>query len=323
MAIRPDGQGARKIGDTPGTLTGCNGSTADPAEQLYWSETGLAGNGLLLAWARTGKIYFSLGCDGTGVGQLDAGGAGGGILNTMLRRAHLSPDGAELLGIVVAANADRTETPTLVRLRPQDGSTTTLTTAAPPDQVSWSADGKSIYYSTATLKDTVTLDDPQLQERGTKVFGVWPFQTRIYDVTLHRIDLTSGVDAPVYGAVGRGIGHIAPSPDGAGVLFTLVKDASELVEAFKSNVSAGDLRREAPSIGLYWLPLPDGQAQLLAITSDPTWGPLGSADAPTPTSGPKQSSPTPRPVVKVTTTPTAPSLPPPTNTRLPGATATG
>jgi dipeptidyl aminopeptidase/acylaminoacyl peptidase len=196
-----------------------------------------------------------------------------------------------------------------------------VTTAAPPDQVAWSADGKAIFYATATLKDTVTLDDPSMQERGIKAFGVWPFQTKTYDVALHRVDLTSGVDAPLYAAVGRAIGHIAPSPDGSGVLFTFVESASELVEAFKSNVSAGDLRRQAPGIALYWLPLPDGQAQLLAITADPTWGPLGSAAAPTPTSGPGQPTPTARPAVRATATPPVP-LPPPTNTGQPGTTAT-
>lgn len=313
MAVKPDGQDARKIGDTPRLLSECSGNTADPAEQLYWSETGLVGNELLLAWARTGVIYFSLGCDGIGVGQLPAKGGNGGVVNDRLRRARLSPDGTELLGIVGGPN----ETPGLVRLHLPDGNLSAVTTAAPPDQVAWSADGKAIFYATAMLKDTVTLDDPSMQERGLKAFGVWPFQTRTYDVTLHRIDLTSGVDAPLYAAVGRAIGHIAPSPDGSGVLFTLVRGASELVEAFKSNVSPGDLRRQAPSIALYWLPLPDGQALLVAITADPTWGPPGSAAAPTPTSGPNQPTPTARPVIRATSTPPPP---PPTNTRQPGAT---
>src|SRR5262249_20426438 len=106
----------------------------------------------------------------------------------------------------------------------------------------------------------------------------------------------------------------------SGVLFTFVQGASELVEAFKSNVSPSDLRRQAPSIILYWLPLPDGQAQRLAITTDPTWGPLGSADAPTPTTGPNQPAPTRQPGGRAP--PAPPSLPPPTNTRPPDTTAT-
>lgn len=317
MAIKPDGQNARKIGDMPPILTACSGNTADPAEQLYWSETGLSGNGLLLAWARTGTIYFSLGCDGVGVGQLSASGGDSVVVNDKLRRARLAPDGTELLGIAGAPN----ETPGLVRLHLPDGDLNTITTAAPPDQVAWSTDGKSIYYSTATLKDTVTLDDPSMQERGIKAFGIWPFQTKTYDVTLHRIDLTTGVDAPLYTAVGRAVGRIAPSPDGSGVLFTFVEGASELVEAFKSNVSTSDLRRQAPGVALYWLPLPDGQAQLVAVTADPAWGPLGSAAAPTPTSGPNQPTPTVRPGIRVT--PNPPSQPPPINTRLPDATPSG
>ncbi len=311
MAARTDGKGSRKIGNTQGIRIGCGSATmpGDPAEQLYWSEVGFGGNEPLFVWSRSGAIYYSLGCDGIGVAQLADGQSA--MVHPELRRAHLSPDGTELLGLIGAAN----QPPTLARINLQDRNATTLTTAAAPDQVAWSADGKAIYYSAAAVKETVKLDADAQRDNGLKVFGTWPFETTIYAVTLHRIDLATNADATIYEGVGRAIGHIAPSPDGSGILFTFVQSDANLVEAFKNNVAAADLKRQAPAVMLYWLPLPKGQAQLLAFTMDPAWGPIGSAAAPTPTSSAKQ--PTPAPVSRPTQTPTSSALPPATNTRQP------
>ncbi|MCC7451475.1 MAG: hypothetical protein IT324_28965 [Anaerolineae bacterium] len=309
MAAKVDGSGSRQIGSAQGLRTGCSASATDPAEQLYWSEMGIGGNDLWMAWLRNGTIYYSLGCDGIGVGSITDNGATRGTLHENLRRVRVSPDGSELLGII----GKEGEAPTLVRLRIQDGTVTPIKTAAPPDQAAWSLDAKSVYYSTVTLKDTITLDDETLRERGLKAFGVWPFRTVVYDVALHRLDLAGGEDTVLYQADGRAIGHIAPSPDGSGVLFVFVESASNFVDAFRNNVSTGDLRRQAPDTPLYWLSFATGQVQLLAITNRPTWGPLGSAALPTPTGNPAKP-PTLKPSTRI------PAVIPPTNTRLPNAT---
>ncbi len=312
MAAKADGSGTRQIGGAQGLRTGCSAGSTDPAEQLYWSEMGNGGNDLFMAWLRNSTIYYSLGCDGIGVGSITDNGATRGTVHETLRRVRVSPDGTELLGIIGAVN----ETPTLVRLRIQDRTVTPIKTAAAPDQVAWSPDAKAVYYSTVTPKETITLDDEAQRERGTKAFGVWPFRTTIYEVALHRLDLSTSEDAILYRADGRAIGHIAPSPDGSGVLFIFVESASNLVDAFKNNVSPGDLRRQAPDTPLYWLSLATGQVQLLAITNRPAWGPLGSAALPTPTGNPGKP-PTLKPGTHV------PAAVPPTNTRLPDATPTG
>jgi hypothetical protein len=315
IAARADGSGSRKLGVTQGVRIGCSSATAptDPAEQLYWSEVGFGGNEPLLAWSRAGAIYYSLGCDGIGVGQIT--GSSGSLVHPELRRARLSPDGSELLGLIGAAS----QPPTLARINPQERSTLTITTKAAPDQVAWSADGKTIFYSSAAVKETITLDGDSQRETGLKVFGVWPFETTIYDVALHRIDLATNADTEIYNGIGRAVGHIAPSPDGSGVLFTLIQSASNLVEAFKNNVSDADLKRQAPNVLLYWLPLPGGQAQLLAVTMDPIWGPIGSGAAPTPTSSARQATSPARP----TRQPTPSALPPATNTPQPNPVSTG
>ncbi len=307
MAVKVDGGEPRKIGDTQGIRIGCKANTTDPAELQYWIEAGTNGNRLLLSWMPDGMLYYSLGCDGVGVGQIVQDGSKRDTVDAGLKQVQISPDGSQLLGIDSAGS--------LVNVKLSDHSVTKLTTAAPPEQVAWSPDGKFLYYSTAVVKDTIKLDSDTDKDRGLKAFGVWPFQTITYGVELHRLNLTANQDLSIYQATGRGLGHIAPSPDGSGVLFTFVQDASNLVQAFKNNVSAADLRREAPATMLYWLSFATPQPQLLAITLDPTWGPLGSALAPTPTGSTKET--TPAPVLKPTQTPPPAETVPPTNTRVP------
>src|SRR5581483_808816 len=75
-ATKADGSATRKIGDTIGIQGGCKDNvTNDPAEQLYWSATGPNGDTLLLAWAPTNMLYYSLGCNGVGIGQIKADGS--------------------------------------------------------------------------------------------------------------------------------------------------------------------------------------------------------------------------------------------------------
>jgi hypothetical protein len=284
----------------------CAGSTVDPAEQLYWSATGFNGNELLLAWARDGALYFSLNCDGSGVGRLSASSNSLEVLDGSLRRARLSPDGTQLLGLLDTK---------LVRVQLTDHSVIDVQTAANPDHAVWSPDGKSIYYSTVGAGQPLKLDADADKARGLKAFGVWPFQSMTYEVTLHSRELDSGVDTQVFKTNARAVVNIAPSPDGSGVLFTVIQDVSNLIEAFKNNESPGDMRREAPNALLYWLSLPAGSPQLLAVTMGQTWGPVGSAPAPTPTGGPAQK-PT---LSKTLTVPTLAA--PPTNT--PAATSNG
>lgn len=296
-ATKGDGSATRKIGDTVGIQTGCKVNTDDPAEQLYWSATGPQGNTLLLTWTKSGMIYYSLGCDGVGVGQMSADGSNKDTVQANLRRVRVSPDSSQLLGIT----SDRP--PALVTFNLSSRVVTTIPTGATPDQAAWTPDGKAIYYSTAANPHPIKLDNDTQKARGLKAFGIWPFQTTQYELTLHYIDLTTGVDTQLYKRNNFSIAEIAPSPDGTGVLFVMVQDASNLATAFNNNVAAGDLQREAPNALLYWLPLPSGQAQLVAETLDPAWGPVGSALAPTATGNPKNIQITPN--VSATTAPAA------------------
>jgi len=122
------------------------------------------------------------------------------------------------------------------------------------------------------------------------------------EVVLHSVALDTKEDKQLYSTLDYAVVDIMPSPDQSGLLFTLVQDSSNLVEAFQNNVSAADLRREAPTTLLYWLPLPTGVAQIIAVTLNPNWGPIGSAPEPTPTGDPK-NKPTFAPQPKATVAP--------------------
>lgn len=307
IAVKVDGSGTRKIGDTqPIGASTCAGGPFEPAELLYLSNTGDNGNRLLLTWARDGMIYYSRDCSGIGVAQISDGGANSQVVNTDLRRAQLSPDGTELLGVLKGDTAEN-----LVRVKISDQSITVLKTAV-PDQVAWSTDGKAIYYSTNTAKNKITLDNAADKDRGTKVFGFWPVDITVYEVALHRLDLNDNQDVVIFKTDGRAIGRILPGPDGTGVLFTFIQSSARLAEAFKNNVSEIELRRQRPNIQLYWRAFAQANVELLAISEDPAWGPLGSAVAPTPTGG---NPPTPLATLKPTQTLTRSA--PPTNTRQP------
>ena len=318
MAAKSDVTGTRKLADLPAPNADCKTSVTDPAEVLYERETGNAGNRLLLAWSKDGTLFVSASCAGVGVLHIGTDGKAAQIEN--ITRAALSPDGTRLLGFVDGK---------LVEIDVASGSSTPIQLPAPADQAAWSIDGKQIYFSTLTVKTEINLADEADRERGTEQFGAWPFVSTVYDVTLQRLDLASSVAATVFEGEGRGIGRIVSAPDGSGILFSFIQGDALLAESFTNNVSPVELFRQYPDTQVYWLALPTGTAQLVAITNAPQWGPLGSALAPTPTGGytpkPGQRTLTPTP----TSTPTvAPTQPPsatpqprqalPTNTHVPG-----
>lgn len=306
----------RDLGETLAEPVECARSSADPSDRLYWSETGAEGNAALMAWVDE-TLYYSLRC-GIGVAALREGKST--VVHAELRRVQLSPDGRMLLGILSA------ETGTdLVRLNLRSGKLDRLELPKTVEQLAWRPDGNGFFFSTAELKETLTVDEGN-SERAEAIFGIFPLRVAAYQLELWEADLRTGVLTALFSGEGRAIGRIAPSPDGAGVLFSVVPSARRLAEAFTNNVSLGELRREAPAVQLYWRPLPateQTQAILVAVSSAPLWGKLGSAPPPTPTSSPRRPDerPTATPTQTVTLTPSPTAslrrTAPPTNTPRP------
>ncbi|HVO42787.1 MAG TPA: hypothetical protein VMT34_09195, partial [Aggregatilineales bacterium] len=247
----------------------CTEDSADPANQAYWRDTAPCGNPGLLAWLSDGTILFSS-TSGNGVGKIPPGGSAPKTVIAKLRRTSVSPVGKELAGLL----DDERGIPHLEQVKISDGSTTEIPTQATPEQVVWNTNGAALFYSTAVEKQTLTIDDPTLAERAKAQLGVFPFRTTVYTIGLHRIDVRTKEDIALFQGDGRVIDYIAPSPDGAGVLFTVVQSGAAVVDAFKNNTSPSDLRRQYPVVQLYWLSLPTPNSQLVAITSNPDWGPI-------------------------------------------------
>jgi hypothetical protein len=325
MAIKADGSASRELGKVTVPPGACPEiGTPDPAERLYAAEAGYKGNyKATLLWTRSGTIYYSLRC-GLGLGRIAQTGGSGEALDPPLFRAHLSPDQTEFVGLL--DSPDGAQKVTLVRVRLADQQVVALKTSGLPDQTAWSTDGQTIYYSTVTLKNDVKLDDQAERERGQTLLGAWPFRYAVYDVALHSLNLSSGADEELFRADGRGIGRIAPSPDGVGALFTFETGAALMIEAFNNNVSAGEIQRQRPSSELFWV-MAGSPPQEIAVSAEPTWGGLGSAPAPTPTAGPGKKpglapTTTATATPAVTVSPTSPfGAPLPTNT--PRATQAG
>lgn len=296
----------------------CPSLPTDPATRLLIKESGgVDDHPTVLLWAGDGYIYYSLRC-GLGLGRIRETGGSPETFVTDLYHPTLSPDGQFLLGLI------NQPTPTLVRLSLADPKPIILLEAPEGNVITalaWGIEGRSIFYATAALKEEIAADDPLEQDRGKTAFGAWGFKVGVYDVSLYQVNLENSVAQQIFNAVGRGIGRIAPSPDGSGVLFTFVGSAAPMLDAFLNNVSAGELARLAPATQMYWLPTLRGgvgTAGLIAISGSPVWGPVGSAPAPTPTGGPskagtKIASPTPRPTWTPVSSPSYTPSPLPTS----------
>ena len=145
-------------------------------------------------------------------------------------------------------------------------------------QLAWGADGHTFYYATETLADSLTLDDPANQARGEEVFGQWPVTINVYDLALVQLDLNTDQENVIWRGQGRGIGRIAPAPDGSGILFTIVPSGVLLAEVFQAAGDTLALREAWPESALYWLPAGWTTAYLLAYSGQPAFAPI----APTP-----------------------------------------
>lgn len=242
-------------------VDGCEMPQQDPADAVYFREAGPGGIDNALAWLPDRRVLVSAGCAG-GMAVLDPAAQQVIALGDDLHGGVLAPDGRRFLartdaGLAVLDFAawDRTNIPL----------------GTPAGAIAWSADGQAVYYSTATLVEDRTLDDPALGVRGKHVFGVWPAQVRVFALTLVRLDLRSGQPEVIWQGNGRGIGRITPAPDGSGVLIALVTSSLPLAEALVANGDALALAAARPESVLYWLGTGNPAAQLLAYAGQPAF----------------------------------------------------
>ncbi len=221
----------------------------------------------MLAWLKDDRILFSLRCDG-GLGVLSLSDQqliplgddfqGGALSPDRMRFVARTEGGLALLDFVAWERAN-------------------LSVGVGARALAWGPDGHTVYYSTETLADTRTLDDPDSQKRGEALFGVWPVTIHVYDLALVQLDLNTDEETTIWQGQGRGIGRIAPAPDGSGILFTLVPSAVLLAEVFQAEGDSIAVHEAWPEPVLYWLPTGGNTAYLLAYSGQPAFAPITRA----------------------------------------------
>lgn len=232
-------------------------TTNDPAAALLNMQLGTGGTGLLLEWPVPTSILLSRDCTGAGVLKLDTA-AGQASPLAEVSGARLSPTRTLLAGLM----GGKLSTIDLLT-----GKAQSLPIQA--EQVAWGADANSLFYATRTIKTPLKL------EAGVPGFD--PFASAVYDLTLHRYEISTGKDALIYQSDGYAVGAVTASPDGSGLLFTVIDSDAALIEGIGRKASAGDLQRLLPTSQLYWLPLAaGGSPTLLMDTLQPVFGPVGS-----------------------------------------------
>lgn len=234
---------------------------SDPADAVYGQETG---QNRVLAWAAGDRLLVSPHCDG-------------GLMVISLADGQRVDLGDDLQGGVLAPDGVRfvARTPGGLAVLDFDAwKRTNLTGGAGAQQIAWGADGQTLYFSTVSLADSTTLDDPGEQARGEAVFGAWPVTVHVYTLTLVRLDLATGTETVLWQSQGRGIGRIAPAPDGSGVLFSQISSSVLLAEAFQSGADDLAIHAAWPQPTLYWLPTDGLQVTLLAYAGQPVFAPI-------------------------------------------------
>ncbi|NDJ76453.1 MAG: hypothetical protein GYB65_09355 [Chloroflexi bacterium] len=242
----------------------CTSDPRDPADIPYFAEAGPGGQDNVLVWLADDKFLVSTACS-SGVGLLDP--ADGSL--TML--------GADLRGGVASSDRGRFLSHTdngLALLNFETWQRTNLNVGPDVRQVAWSTDEQSVYYTTEALLDSVTLDDPVDQARGENFFGFWPVTVGEYNVTLLQVNLETNQRNVLWGGTGRGIGHLAPAPDGSGVLFSLIPSSVPIKEIFQAGGDPAGEREAWPEPALYWLPDGGVTPRLLLYAGQPVFAPV-------------------------------------------------
>jgi hypothetical protein len=265
-AVSPAGGDAAQLGTF--TFGGdCPLAETDPADAVYYQEAGPNGQDNVLVWLKENRFLFSLRCDG-------------GLAVLSLDDQQIIPLGDDFHGGVVAPDFTRFLARTdggLAMLDFVAWERANLNRGEGAGQLAWGVDGQSVYYTTATLADSRTIDDPAGQARGEAMFGMWPVTINVYDLALVRLSLTSDDETVLWRGQGRGIGRIAPAPDGSGILFTVVSSSSLLGEVYDTNGDALAVRQTWPEPALYWLPTDGVTAYLLDYSGQPAFAPITPA----------------------------------------------
>ena len=146
---------------------------------------------------------------------------------------------------------------------------TEVKTAAEPDQIAWLADG-SLFYSTKTQKGNLTANLTADQKANIeKVFGSPDMEVPTNEVSIHKLNPTTGDDQIIYTAPAYAIGHMTVTKDGQALVFSQIANMDKWIEGMGNgtldvlNDTDNTAQRAVVPVSLYRLPLAGGEATLI------------------------------------------------------------
>ena len=219
---------------------GCGGGSIFPGDWLYSEEAGFGGDSLILQYTDYGVLHSTV-CSGGGMalfapqGGQDTPLAGDNVLQTtpnqpqqQVGRATLSSDG-KTLAAIRTTYAEPTLKRELVLIDLSTRIITEVKTAAVPEQIAWQADG-SLFYSTQTQKGNLTANLTAEQKANVeKVFGSADMEVPSNEVTIHKLNPTSGDDQVIYTAAAYAIGRMAVTKDGQALVFSQIANMDKWI----------------------------------------------------------------------------------------------
>lgn len=230
---------------------GCGGGSHLPADWRYWDETGFQGNDTTLALTPYGIVH-SGDCTGRGIALADLVSGEDVMLDPSIQRTKVSPDGAQVIGIRDGE---------LVRVDLATGAVDVLPhdPAAIPDQVAWGApDTDTIFYSVREPgPEKLVWDEADAQALGEAagIDAEWMYLD-FWMSEIHRVDLATQTDTLLHRMAGYAVGRIIATPDGAGLLFSVVPNMAEWVMAvLDGSLEAGTRANEPEALAYVWTQL--------------------------------------------------------------------
>ncbi len=266
--------------ETIGTFemgVGCGGGSPYPADWSYWAEAGFGGTALVLQWTDYGILHSS-NCSGGGLkvyapqGGEDTPLVDDNFLQPTpdkpqqnVARAVLAGDGKTLAAVRSTYN-DAGPINSLVLIDLSTRILTDVTTAAPPDQLAWLADGSLFYSTRTTTGDLMAAITDAAQKQNIVTILGGEFDVPHNAVSIHHLNVSTSDDRVIYEGEAYAIGRMSVTVDGQALVFSQISNMDAWLAAIANGSlntqtdSDGSAQRALVPVSLYRLPLGGGEA---------------------------------------------------------------
>lgn len=210
---------------------GCGGGSPFPTDWQRYTEVGFGGQPLVLQMTDYGIVH-SLDCAGVRTGVFNVETGKDVELGQSFAIAALSPDGTQLAGKEWNYEAPQLAIADLETLTVQSFATPGI-----PDQVTWSKDGDSLFYSVFQMTQQ---DLPMTEAEQRLIYDVIGFENvafRLYDASVHQYDPATGEDTLIYDAPNDvlSIGRMFALPDKHVLVFGQIPNLQGWIDAVLSD----------------------------------------------------------------------------------------